>query len=136
MIRGQVSEYPKEALVTVEIIDAEGQPHPVEAVLDTGFTGDLTLSGETIRQLGLASRGQRISVLANGEQFVSEIYSATVSWHERLTDVLVLRAENSPLLGMNLLWGSRITLDAISQGEVNIRDIQDGPPEDKQRHRL
>jgi hypothetical protein len=43
-----------------------------------------------------------------------------------LTDAVVLRSDSEPLLGMALLWGSRVTLDAIEQGEVSIRELQAG----------
>ena len=123
MIRGEVSE-DQQALVTIEIIDAEGHPRPVEVVLDTGFTGYLTLPAETIRRLGLAPVGRRTFELANGELFEFEAYLASVSWHGRLTDALVLRSDSEPLLGMTLLWSSRVTLDAIAQGEVRIEPLE------------
>ena len=97
-------------MVTIEIMDAEGRLRPVEVVLDTGFTGYLTLPPETIRQLGLTSVGQRTFELANGELYEFETYLAQVSWHARLTDAVVLRSDSEPLLGMALLWGSRVTL--------------------------
>lgn len=127
MIRGEVSE-DQQALVTLEIIDAEGHSRPVEVILDTGFTGYLTLPAETIRQLGLAPVGRRTFELANGELFEFEAYLAAVSWHERLTDTLVLRSDSDPLLGMTLLWGSRVTLDAVARGEVSIEDLESEAP--------
>lgn len=123
MIKGEVSG-DQQALVTIEIIDAYGRPCPVEVILDTGFTGYLTLSAETIRQLGLAPVGRRTFELANGELFEFEAYLAAVSWHEQLTDALVLRSGGDPLLGMTLLCGSRVTLDAVAQGEVSIEDLE------------
>ena len=123
MIRGEVSE-DQQALVNIEIIDAEGHPRPVEVILDTGFTGYLTLPAETIRQLGLVSVGRRTFELANGELFEFEAYLASVSWHGHLTDALVLRSTSEPLLGMTLLWGSRVTLNAIAQGEVRIETLE------------
>ena len=48
MIRGEVGGN-QQALATIEIIDSEGRPRAVEAVLDTGFTGYLTLPAETIQ---------------------------------------------------------------------------------------
>ena len=97
--------------------------------LDTGFTGYLTLPEETIRQLGLSSVGRRTFELANGELFEFEAYLASVSWHGRLTDALVLRSGSEPLLGMTLLWGSRVTLDAIAQGAVRIELLEAVAPE-------
>lgn len=129
MISGEVSG-DQQALVTIEITDAEGSPRPVEVILDIGFTGYLTLPAETIRQLGLSSVGGRTFELANGELFEFEAYVAAVSWHGRLTDTLVLRSDSAPLLGMTLLWGSRVTLDAVAQGEVRIEALEPGASRD------
>ena len=49
---------------------ATAAPQSVELVLDTGFTGYLTLPPESISQLELTSVGQRTFELANGELFV------------------------------------------------------------------
>ena len=91
-------------------MDAEGQPRSLEVVLDTGFTGYLTLPSESISQLGLPSVGQRTFELANGELFDFRVYLGSLSWHGRPSDVLVLQSDSVPLLGMALLWGSRITI--------------------------
>ena len=121
MIRGEVSGS-QQALVTVEIMDGEGRLQSLEAILDTGFTGYLTLPTETIQRLGLPSVGRRTFELANGELFEFEAYLARVSWHGRLSDALALKSDSAPLLGMTLLWGSRVTVDALTGGEVTIAD--------------
>ena len=122
MIRGKVSGN-QQALVTVEIMDGEGCPQSLEAILDTGFTGYLTLPTESIQRNGLPSVGQRTFELANGELFEFEAYLAGVSWHGRLSDTLALKSDSAPLLGMTLLWGSRITVDALTDGEVTIEEL-------------
>ena len=122
MIRGKVSGN-QQALVTVEIMDGEGRPQSLEAILDTGFTGYLTLPTEPVQRLGLPSVGQRTFELANRELFEFEAYLAGVSWHGRLSDTLVLKSDSAPLLGMTLLWGSRVTVDALTDGEVTIEEL-------------
>ena len=122
MIRGRVSGN-QQALVAVDIMDGDGRPQSVDVVLDTGFTGYLTLPSESISQLGLPSAGQRTFELANGELFDFQVYLGSVSWHGRPSDVLVLQSDSVPLLGMALLWGSRITMDALNDGEVAIEEL-------------
>ena len=92
-------------------------------VLDTGFTGYLTLPADSIRLLGLQPVGQRTFELANGELSEFEVYLGSVSWHGRPTDVLVLQSDGVPLLGMTLLWGSRITVDALIGGAVEVEEL-------------
>ena len=122
MIKGKVRGN-QQALVTIDVIDGEGRPQPLEAILDTGFTGYLTLPTGSIQQLGLRSVGQRSFELANGELFEFEAYLAAVSWHGRISDALVLKSDSAPLLGMTLLWGSRVTADALTDGEVTIEEL-------------
>ena len=122
MIKGKVSGN-QQALVTIDVIDGEGRPQPLEAILDTGFTGYLTLPTGSIQQLGLRSVGQRSFELANGELFEFEAYLAAVSWHGRTSYALVLKSDSAPLLGMTLLWGSRVTVDALTDGEVTIEEL-------------
>ena len=126
MIRGRVSGS-QQALIAVEIIDRDGRPRSVEVVLDTGFTGYLTLPTESISQLGLPSVGQRTFELANGELFDFQVYLGSVTWHGRPSDVLVLQSDSGPLLGMALLWGSRVTMDALNDGEVGIEELSPAP---------
>ena len=111
-------------MVAVDIMDGKGRPRSMEVVLDTGFTGYLTLPPESIRQLGLPSVGQRTFELANGELFEFQVYLGSVSWHGRPSDVLVLQSDSVPLLGMTLLWGSRVTMDALNDGEVTIEELR------------
>ncbi len=126
MIRGTVGA-DQRALVTIEAFDGEGRLQPVEAVLDTGFTGDLTLPADDIRRLGLRPAGQRTFELANGATFDFDVYLGSVSWHGRASDVLVLEADGAPLLGMAMLWGSRVTFDAASGGAVTIDELDPVP---------
>ena len=122
MIKGKVSG-DLQALVIVDIMGGEGRPQSLEAILDTGFSGYLTLPTESIQQLGLRSVGQRTFELANGDLFEFEAYLAAVSWHGSLTDALVLKSDSAPLIGMTLLWGSRVTVDALTDGEVTIEEL-------------
>ena len=95
----------------------------MEFVLDTGFTGYLTLPRDSIREMELQSVGQRTFELANGDLFDFQVYIASVSWHGRPCDVLVLESDGASLLGMTLLWGSRVTVDAFTDGPVTIEKI-------------
>ena len=113
----------RRARVTIGAFDREGRVHPVEAVVDTGFTGNLTLPAESIRRLGLPYIGNRTFELANGQQSRFEIYLGSVSWHDRERYVVTLQSGGAPLLGMALMWGSRVTVDALSGGAVEIEEL-------------
>ena len=122
MIKGKVDGN-QQALVTIDVMDGEGNPQSLEAILDTGFTGYLTLPTDSIQQLGLRSVGRRTFELANGELFEFEAFLAEVFWHGSLRDVLVLQSNSAPLLGMTLLWGSRVIVNAVTDGVVTIEEL-------------
>jgi len=53
-----------------------------------------------------------------------EAYVVTVHWHGEDRDVLALSAGAMPLIGMSLLWGSRVAFDAQDGGLATIDLIQ------------
>ncbi len=132
MIRGKVNRH-QQAVIPIAIMGSDDGLQSLEFVLDTGFTGYLTLPPDSIRLLGLPSAGHRIFELANGEPFEFNTYLATVSWHGRLCDALVLQSDSVPLLGMDLLWDSSVRLQAWADGEVTIEERSSAPPPG-QRH--
>ena len=73
-------------------------------------------TGVTVRRPTDLRAGQR-------ELFDFQVYLGSVSWHGRPSDVLVLQSDSVPLLGMALLWGSRIAMDALDGGEVLIEEL-------------
>lgn len=122
MIRGKVTEN-KTVLIRFGIMDADGSLLAMEAILDTGFTGDLSLPLGVIHRLGLSALGQRAFILADGTRSAMNAFSANVFWHESPRRVVVIHAEDEPLVGMGLLWGSHVSLDALDGGDVVIEQI-------------
>ena len=112
-----------QAWVAVEILDQNGQPHTVEVLLDTGFDGHLKLTATTIQELELPRSGYRFGELANGSlvQFMS--YRATVLWQGQPRAVQIIEANSEALVGMELLLGSRVTLEVLDGGPVTIDSL-------------
>jgi clan AA aspartic protease len=102
MILGAVN-LEHEIVFSVPIRDSSGAAREVEAVLDTGFNGSLTLPPATILQLGLTYRSRTSAVLADGSVGRLSVYSATVVWDGLPRQITVESLDTSPLLGMALL---------------------------------
>src|SRR5581483_4920953 len=102
---------------------AVGQEQEVEALLDTGFTGSLTLPPALIANLGLPWVSREDAILANGtvEQFA--IYAATVIWDGLARPILVEAIDATPLLGMTLLIGHDLRARVKIGGLVQIEAI-------------
>ena len=122
MIEGNV-QFGREAVVALQISGTGGASHEIEAVVDTGFTGSLTLPPDLITQLGLVWRTRGKALLANGAEDEFDIYVAEISWDGQMRKVLVESADTEPLLGMRLLSGYSLYIEAIDGGKVEIQQL-------------
>ena len=122
MIQGVVNR-DKTPTVPISVLDGERNAHPIRAIVDTGFEGDLMLPGSFIRRVGLARSSERSVVLADGSHAAVQSYAATVSWMGRETPVIVLESESQYLLGVSLLWGSKMTMAFEEGGSIVIEDL-------------
>ena len=77
MVTGTVnSRY--EMTIKLPVRNSAGQQQEIEAVLDSGFTGSLTLPPSLIASLGLPWRSRSSAILANGHVEEIDIYAGFV----------------------------------------------------------
>lgn len=98
-------------------------PRTVEAVVDTGFDGDLTLPRELVEELGLVSAGERKGTLADGSEITFSVYDATVTWHEGSRRIRVIAVDGMTLAGMALLRGTELHIEVVPDGEVRVEPM-------------
>ena len=122
MLTGTVSD-DLQAWVAIEILASDGQTRRIEAVLDTGFNGELALPATTIRQLELPEDIRRPAVTATGDRVSLMTYRGAVLWYGQIHPIQVVEADSEPLLGMELLLGSRFTLGVRYGGPVTIEPL-------------
>jgi len=128
MIKGWVSSDGAaglQAWTTIEVAGSDEIFGPTDVIVDTGFTGWLTLPGSVIEQMRLDLYGRRPAILANGETEILDLYFALVQWHGQVRPVMVHQAGGRPLIGMALLSGSLLIVDASEGGSVTITDNGD-----------
>jgi len=123
MITGVVT-VDRMAVIPLTVLRVEGQSQKLEAIIDTGFDGSLTLPPALIASLGLRWRQRGRALLADGSESVFDIYEATVLWDSQPRRVLVDAADMVPLVGMALLYGYELTIQTIDGGPVMIRRLQ------------
>ena len=111
-----------EAWVEISIAGDDGVLRTLTAVVDTGFTGWLTVPSSDMAELGLLPSGSATSTMANGLEAESVFCEATALWHDGTVDVLVDIMDNVPLIGTELLAGSRLTIDWWEGGDVIIEE--------------
>ena len=122
MITGQVTAN-REAVIGLEIVSSNQKTERVEAVIDTGFNGYLTLPSDLVNRLNLQLAGNRRATLGDGNTVVLDVYLAKAIWHGQERELLVLQAEGGPLVGMSLLYGNRVILTIVNGGDVTIDPI-------------
>ena len=122
MISGRVNEN-REAVISLTLIGLVGEKHEIEAVIDTGFSGDLTLPDEVAASLGLTWLGREPGVLADGSTDLFDVYAGSVVWNGEPRVVEVAAANAQPLVGMNLLHGHSLRIDVVVDGHVEIAEL-------------
>jgi clan AA aspartic protease len=125
-MRGTVAAEGNEALLGVEVLSQAGSSSlRVEALVDTGFTGHLTLPRATVDALGLPIIGSAESILADGSLVMEDVCLARVLWHGAERPVRVLVADATPLLGMALMRGSELRVECVGGGEVSVERLEE-----------
>jgi clan AA aspartic protease len=119
MISGAVNDN-LEATIHLVVRGSGGREQEIEAVIDTGFNGFLTLSPALVRQLGLPHIGQSRVLLANGREEILDLYEVTLLWDGQWRTVETDATDTDALVGMSLLYRYSIYVEAVTGGQVVI----------------
>ena len=122
MITGTVTAA-REAVFTLPILDANNQPQDTTVIIDTGFTGWLTLPPNVIAALGLSWRRRGRAILADGNEIQFDVFEATVIWDGQQIVVPVSETDSDPLVGMNLIYGYELFIQAVDGGAVTLKKL-------------
>lgn len=122
MIIGVVTDR-REAVIAITVRGPAGQEQKIDAIIDTGFDGYLSLPSSLIVLLGLDWRRRGRALLADGSESVFDIYEAAVDWDGTTRRVAVDQAETIPLVGMSLLEGYELTIQARPGGSVTVKAL-------------
>ncbi len=120
MIQGVVNAA-YEAVVSLTLQGAEGQTQEIEAVVDTGYTGFLTLPPMLVNELGLPFAYVGRAFLANDDQVEFNVHNVTLLWDGDPRDIEADATGSTPLVGMLLLDGHSLNIDVERGGQVVIR---------------
>lgn len=119
MITGKVNSR-LQAVIPIYIDTITGQVQTFAAIVDTGFSDALMLPLSDIRTLGLPLIETRPFSLGNDAKVDFDLYGAIIQWDGQERHVLVLASLSPTLVGMTLLKGYTLFIDAIDGGEVRI----------------
>jgi predicted aspartyl protease len=119
MIVGTVNSR-HEVVIPFSIRDSAGQQHPIEALLDRGYTAYLSLPPLVIGALGLTWKSKSYALLADGALKEVNNYAATIVWDGQSRDIVVQAVDNVPMLGLDLMAGFDLRARFIPNGRVEI----------------
>ncbi len=113
----------REARVALVVHGPGGQEQGVAPIIDTGFSGYLTLPVAVVEALELERLGQGEALVGDGTIQVFDLYEAVLIWDDQAMVVEVATAETEPLMGMSLIYGHDLRIEAIEGGAVTIESL-------------
>ena len=113
-----------EARISVAVAGPSWEFWEVEAVIDTGFSGWLTLPAVAVRELDLQIYRRRRVRIADNQVTWMPTYRAVAQWQGQQIGILVHQTENPrPLLGTAMLEHCRLTVDMQEGGPVAVTPL-------------
>ena len=79
----------REAIIQFAVLGRNNQRKAIKAVIDTGYTGFLTLPSAIITKLGLTWYMQEEGILGNGSLCIFNVFEATVIWDGQIKSIEV-----------------------------------------------
>ena len=123
MIEGSVNAN-YEAVITLLLRGSAGQMREIEAVIDTGYNGYLTLPPMLIAELDLPFQSEGRATLANGSVEFFDVYGVTALWDRQQRFIDADEADTTPLIGMALMNSHSLHLDVVDGGRVVIQPMR------------
>lgn len=114
----------REAVLELQVAGNGKSRRMTRAVIDTGYTGALSLPPAVIQSLKMRLLGQRLSELANGRIVEFDVYQGQVIWDGKLKEVEIDESPCDPLVGMGLLDGFELNIQVKRNGSVSIRTLK------------
>ena len=122
MIVGEVNA-DLEAAIPILVRGANGAERQLFAVVDTGFTGFLTLPAGLVNSLDLEWLNLEDALLGDGSIHSFDVYRAIVIWNGEIREVEVNFTETAPLIGMAMLFRHNLQREAVIGGIVRVDSL-------------
>lgn len=94
-----------EATIQLVVGNTEAQRQVIDAVIDTGFTGFLTLPLSMLSSLNMRAYRREQGILGDGSICIFDVYRGLINWDGEFRRIDINAAETTPLVGMSLLYG-------------------------------
>ena len=111
-----------EAVISIRVGFAETET-TIDVILDTGFSGYLTLPPDLITSLGLLHFESADVRLANGQIERVDVFHARIYWDDDWRRIFVQASDGDILGGMSLLQDCSLGIDVVAGGDVTIAPL-------------
>jgi clan AA aspartic protease len=95
----------------------------IEGVIDTGYTGALSLPSAVVAALGLRWQTSDRGILADGSECLFDVYEGAAVWDGKVRRLLIDEADADPLIGMTLLRGYELKMQIGNRGKITIKPL-------------
>lgn len=112
-----------EAVIPIALLNAHGREQALDAIIDTGFSGYLTLPQALVDELDLPWQTRTNAVLGDGSFHELNVFAATVLWDGHVYIAETVSADVQPLVGMAMLRGYAIEIHVREAGLVRIQRL-------------
>ncbi len=96
-----------------------------DALLDTGFDSVMSVDRRDAGELGLRYIGDKVEILADGSEHSSQVFAGRVLFAGEWRDVPITASGVGASVGMQLIYGARLTLDVFLDGDVDLEFVGD-----------
>ena len=120
MIEGRIN-HRYEPMITVTVVSSTGESRELEAVVDTGFNGFITLPAELVEELELPFLNSSQAFLADDREVNVQVHQATIAWDGVSRTVRATASGATALVGMQLMTDYRLEMDIRIGGAVRIQ---------------
>lgn len=112
------------AIVNIALLGRNGRRQTVEAVIDTGFDGYLTLPYRVVALLEFLWVRSQSVILRDGNPQLCDVYDGEIAWNNQLRSIEIEAANTQPLIGMALMRGYNLHIEIVEGGSVALEPLQ------------
>ncbi len=92
-------------------------------MVNTGYTGTLTLPPDMIAALGLTWHRAGRAVLADGSESRFNVFKGVVLWDGQTVTIRIDELDADPLVGMSLMYGYELLMPVLDGATFTLRQI-------------
>lgn len=108
------------ALMPIQLRRADGGWQSLEAIVDTGFDGFLSLGSAELAALALTRTDVAAVTLAGDIGVRAPVYGAAARWDGCERQIDIVQFDGPPMLGLSLLYGYELRIEIVRDGQVTV----------------